>query len=191
MDSSQVNIPPSLKQPEKADHNLISGIQVSLGESVWYLYHMFDNQHGVMENIVDQGQCDLGSGLGLSLIASMTLGKSLNYSSPLSANLKMMGLNQVLLKVPSSSNMIFNFLDEVMVVLGWEYRKPMNGQDVVENPRKFLTIFLTQCTFLLNVPTFQLLSYTKYCNLFIQEVLPLTKYQPQWLLQKQLFKVKQ
>lgn len=54
--------------------------------------------------------------------------------------------------------MIFNFLDEVMVVLGWEYRKPMNGQDVVENKKEFLTIFLAQCTFLLNVPTFQLLS---------------------------------
>ena len=47
-----------------------------------------------------------------------------------------MGLNWVLSRVPSSFNMVFNFLDEVMVLLGWEYRKPMNGQDVVENPKK-------------------------------------------------------
>lgn len=40
-----------------------------------------------MEKVVDRGQCDLGSGLGLALLKSMTLGKSLNHSGLLSANL--------------------------------------------------------------------------------------------------------
>lgn len=61
---------------------------------------------------------------------------------------KMMKLNYVLLKVSPSFNMVFNILDEVMVVLGWEYRKSMNGKDVVENQKKeLLTIFLAQCKF--------------------------------------------
>lgn len=96
-----------------------------------------------MEKVVDQGQCDLGSGLGLSLLKSMTLGKSLNHSGLCLQICKMMGLNKVLSRVPSSFNMVFNFLGEVTLLLGWEYRKPMNGQDVVENPKKeLLTIFL-------------------------------------------------
>ena len=33
-----------------------------------------------MGKVVDQGPCDLGSGLGLSLLSSVTLGKSLNHS---------------------------------------------------------------------------------------------------------------
>ena len=59
----------------------------------------------------------------------------------------MIKFNYVLLKVSSSFNMVFNILDEVMVVLGWEYRKPMNGEDVVENQKELLTIFLAQCKF--------------------------------------------
>lgn len=43
--------------------------------------------HGVMEKEVGQGQCDPGSGLGLTLLTSMTSGKSLNHSGLLSANL--------------------------------------------------------------------------------------------------------
>lgn len=72
---------------------------------------------------------------------------------------KMMKLNYVLLKVSPSFNMVFNILDEVMVVLGWEYRNPMNGEDVVENQKKsYLQSSLPSVSFLLNVPTFKLLS---------------------------------
>lgn len=49
---------------------------------------------------------------------------------------KMMGLNWLLSKGLSSFNMVLSFTDEVMVVLVWECRKPMNRQDVVENSRK-------------------------------------------------------
>lgn len=40
-----------------------------------------------MEKVVDQGPHDLGSGLGMSLLSSVTLGKSLNHSGLLFANL--------------------------------------------------------------------------------------------------------
>lgn len=71
----------------------------------------------------------------------------------------MVRLNEALSRVPSSSNMVFNFIDEVLVVLGWEHRKPRDGQDVVENPkREFRTTFRAQSKFLLNVPTSQLFS---------------------------------
>lgn len=73
-------------------------------------------------------------------------------------NYKMMKLNCVLLNVSSSFNMVFNILDEVMVVLGWEYRKPMNGEDVVENQEELSQSSLPSVSFLLNVPTFKLFS---------------------------------
>ena len=70
----------------------------------------------------------------------------------------MMKSNCVLLNVSSSFNMVFNILDEVMVVLGWEYRKPMNGEDVVENQEELSQSSLPSVSFLLNVPTFKLFS---------------------------------
>lgn len=96
----------------------------------------------------------------MSLLSSITLGKSLLIPLAFCVQIyKMMKLNYVLLKVSPSFNTVFNILDEVMVVLGWEYRKPMNGEDVVENQKKsYLQSSLPSVSFLLNVPTFKLLS---------------------------------